>query len=112
MEFTIQWFWSRSGGVDRAYKEQSMSYRGGHRRLINTSKTEYAKREEKYDNDRVLNSKREEEFDTWNDVEVANGQQAPTSSDSIEESWGREWDLPHDLLLPAHTAWRRKVKGG
>jgi len=112
VEFTIQWFWSRSGGVDRAYKEQSMSYRGGHRRLINTSKTEYAKREEKYDNDRVLNSKREEEFDTWNDVEVANGQQPPTSSDSIEESWGREWDLPHDLLLPAHTAWRRKVKGG
>jgi hypothetical protein len=44
--------------------------------------------------------------------EVANGQQPPTNSDNIEESWSREWELPHDLLLSAHTAWRRKVKGG
>jgi hypothetical protein len=107
VEFTVQWFWSQSGGVDRAYKEQSMSYRGGHKGLIKTLQTEHAEREETDDNDWGLSSMREEGFDTWNYVEVANGQQAPTSSDSIEESWGREWDLPNDLLLSAHRAWRK-----
>lgn len=108
MKFTAQWNWSQSRGVDLAYKEQSVSYRGGHERLINTLKTEHAKGEETDDNDWGVSSMREEGFDTWNDVELVNGRQAPTSSDSIGESWDREWDLPYDLPLSALRAWRRK----